>query len=1237
MNKQLIRGMAWAASAVITLSVAEPMAVRGEVMDEQPEAAVYTENYIFSKEDFSAEVIREKETDTYEVQICVSDEGSKWNNEITRVCSMVKGTSEDACSVAYEAGCWEDGVYYIDIQKTDLEEIWGENLLVSVFVYIEPDYAGEHQVSSECVRISAEELASDKQNEADGYWLELDPLEIITAGDAEKDDSEESETSVPEQIGVQTEALPQRAVWTMSSTAAAGFQVLADMPDAVTGKFQIHVKNLVSEDIQNVWVPVWCSDDQSDIVWYIAEKSGDEYVAQADIALHKYHTGIYKMDVYTGNSQGQMFLEGRGVQEITPSWSGLTASQLDEIQSRFRLTLSDVETCGVVAEVRFAVWSIQNGQDDLRWYTAGTEGKDFIKEISLSDHKGTGEYKVDCYALRKDGAMQFLKGTSFQVAAPSISGLTAEITDASKGEITVKIEGVVSASGVSQILVPVWCSDDQSDIIWYTAEKQGSEYYVHIKIANHQYHTGIYKIHVYIADGNGMMTFADGTTQALRMEYEKFVIEEVPGSGQKQFQVELKGLQSFSAVSNVLFAVWSEKGGQDDLIWYTAREQDGSYSADIHLMNHMTWGKYNVHCYAQRKDGKMEFITAGTFSTDVPEFSDIKVEQHQETGDLTVKIEDVTAPAGVQKILVPIWCSSDQSDLIWYTAEKEGDAYIVETNISRHKYHTGVYQIDLYLIDQANITTFLATKRADFTLQKGSFQQIEVLSEGYSYRARLSGTVLYGTEEYITFAVWSEAGGQDDLIWYDPVQENGEYTADIYMNRHLTTGKYKVDAYARMKDGSMTFLASITFQVDVLAGEKAEVVNLNGNQGMFDVCVTVMRLESQYEKVMVAVWGAEDRSDMRWYQAERAYDGRYIIHVSVEDHNRHFGNYTAHAYAVSRDGTMNLIGGSSGCLTADNYVYMQQVSDAICRINIYGANINGVRADTIEFPTWSTAGNQDDLNWYEAETDSSGNASVTIFRKNHNRDGQYVTHIYVCAGSQMILLKGCYYDLYTATKFDDYAKEVMHNIIYAVETGGQIYGNARYNDFTQAYTNSEKETAITIGAGAWFATEAKRLLSLIRQEDPALFASLDTEGIGFDIDNANWSTYGGDGNGNPTILKGSAKAVCIQNLISTDAGKRVQDRLVDQQMEQYITEAENLGVTDLKGRMFCANIRHLGGYGAMEWVIESCIEDGLPLTMDNLWISMRNHTTNLDGNGVGANKYKSRHEKVMLWLNQYIG
>ena len=105
------------------------------------------------------------------------------------------------------------------------------------------------------------------------------------------------------------------------------------------------------------------------------------------------------------------------------------------------------------------------------------------------------------------------------------------------------------------------------------------------------------------------------------------------------------------------------------------------------------------------------------------------------------------------------------------------------------------------------------------------------------------------------------------------------------------------------------------------------------------------------------------------------------------------------------------------------------------------------------------------------------------------------------------------------------------------------------------------------------------------------------------------------------ILKGSAKAVCYHTaIISSETGIAIQNRLVDEQMVKYVNEAAALGVIDLKAQMFCANIRHLGGYSAMSWVVECCQADGKALTMENLWTSMRDHTPNKDGNGVGADR-----------------
>ena len=54
--------------------------------------------------------------------------------------------------------------------------------------------------------------------------------------------------------------------------------------------------------------------------------------------------------------------------------------------------------------------------------------------------------------------------------------------------------------------------------------------------------------------------------------------------------------------------------------------------------------------------------------------------------------------------------------------------------------------------------------------------------------------------------------------------------------------------------------------------------------------------------------------------------------------------------------------------------------------------------------------------------------------------------------------------------------KVLRKIIYAVESGGQVYGGQNYAAFVGAGANCSNEKAITIGAGQWYAGEAKKLL-----------------------------------------------------------------------------------------------------------------------------------------------------------------
>lgn len=197
--------------------------------------------------------------------------------------------------------------------------------------------------------------------------------------------------------------------------------------------------------------------------------------------------------------------------------------------------------------------------------------------------------------------------------------------------------------------------------------------------------------------------------------------------------------------------------------------------------------------------------------------------------------------------------------------------------------------------------------------------------------------------------------------------------------------------------------------------------------------------------------------------------------------------------------------------------------------------------------------------------------------------------------------------------------EVMRKIIYAVETGGQVYGNCKYDDFTEAGTNSSAEVAITIGAGQWYATEARELLNLIRKTAPETFKKLDTAGIAKDMDTKDWSSY--------KLSKKSAKAKCIQKIISSEAGIKCQDQLVDKQMKAYIAEAKALGVTSIQAQMMCANWRHQGGKASVTRLLNKC---GKPYTLDRLYKACQSDT----GNQVGA--YKTRQKKVYEWIKEKL-
>lgn len=197
--------------------------------------------------------------------------------------------------------------------------------------------------------------------------------------------------------------------------------------------------------------------------------------------------------------------------------------------------------------------------------------------------------------------------------------------------------------------------------------------------------------------------------------------------------------------------------------------------------------------------------------------------------------------------------------------------------------------------------------------------------------------------------------------------------------------------------------------------------------------------------------------------------------------------------------------------------------------------------------------------------------------------------------------------------------QVLINCIGALETGGQVFGCRRYDDYTNAYTNSSAEDSITIGAFQEFKSYAKALLQEIKDTYPSTFKKYDNANIANDLKQSSWSGY------NPA--KTSAKAKAIVAIISSEDGKKVQDTRIVKLLNQYIAYAESLGVTDIDALFMCANFIHQGGNSACKRLVGKISK---PYTLDKLYTATLSDT----GNQVGV--YKTRQKLMYQWIKQYI-
>lgn len=200
---------------------------------------------------------------------------------------------------------------------------------------------------------------------------------------------------------------------------------------------------------------------------------------------------------------------------------------------------------------------------------------------------------------------------------------------------------------------------------------------------------------------------------------------------------------------------------------------------------------------------------------------------------------------------------------------------------------------------------------------------------------------------------------------------------------------------------------------------------------------------------------------------------------------------------------------------------------------------------------------------------------------------------------------------------------VLRKILYAVESGDQVYGKQDYSCFAGVGANCSNEKAITIGSGQWYAGEAKELLHRIQRANPKLFKDMDNAGMEKDLLTKSWDTY--------AVTAESAKGKCIVDIISTDLGKKCQDQYMEDQIQAYIPIIEKAyGTMPDSAMMECINILHQGGFDALKRILSKTPE---PYTADKIYVTLCRDPADPTPNQVGD--YTDRQKAVINMIHTY--
>ena len=260
------------------------------------------------------------------------------------------------------------------------------------------------------------------------------------------------------------------------------------------------------------------------------------------------------------------------------------------------------------------------------------------------------------------------------------------------------------------------------------------------------------------------------------------------------YDLVISNLVAPQGFKEVLVPTWSEKNGQDDIIWYKAAKQaNGDYKVTVRSSNHKgDSGLYNSHVYLVDNDGKYIGLGGKQVTLDITKTQGTLTiaNNDKNRGTFDVLITNLTNPSGISGVLIPVWSEQNgQDDLVWHNATKQDDgSYKVTISASQHKWNSGKYIVHGYIVDASGKNIGFGATSADVVAPKkigsASRGNYDVLNKvvyldaghgGYDPGASYFGI----SEKSLTLAIQSRVKAKLEAEGYQVVTTR---TSDTYVD-----------------------------------------------------------------------------------------------------------------------------------------------------------------------------------------------------------------------------------------------------------------------------------------------------------------------------------------------------------------------------------------------------------------------------------------------------------------------